>query len=179
MLEINSQINPINMKRKIFMVAVLFLFGKVGTTCLNAQSFTPDVIGSAGTYVASVSGSMSWTIGEVMTETYSSGGNSFTQGFQQPDTTGILSVRDFPMENISIYPNPVADNLTIDFANAPGDHVICIYDMTGQLISQETISYGAQRMEISFGGYANGFYLLKILNMKSNVISSYKINKAE
>ena len=52
----------------------------------NAQSFARDVIGSAGTFVTSASGSMAWTIGEVMTETYSSSGNFFTQGFHQPDT---------------------------------------------------------------------------------------------
>ncbi len=52
----------------------------------NAQVFDRYVIGSAGTFATSVNGSMSWTIGEVVMETYSSSNNSFTQGFHQPDT---------------------------------------------------------------------------------------------
>lgn len=89
---------------------------------VRAQSFTPDVIGSAGTFATSASGSMSWTIGEVMTETYSSAGNFFTQGFHQPDTSFVISVIENSQPNISVYPNPIIDNVVIDFSASSGNY---------------------------------------------------------
>ena len=71
------------MKHKTFItvIVILFSFGNH----LHAQSFSQDVIGLAGTFATSANGSMAWTIGEVMIETYSSTNNFFTQGFHQPD----------------------------------------------------------------------------------------------
>lgn len=75
------------MKKQIIISAMILLLPlwKVGMGNLYAQSFSLEVIGSAGTFATSASGSMAWTIGEVMTETYSSTDNFFTQGFHQPD----------------------------------------------------------------------------------------------
>src|SRR3990172_6549936 len=98
---------------------------------LQAQSFSPNVIGSAGTFAISASGSMSWTIGEVMTETYASAGNFFTQGFHQPDTSFVISVSNHVSQNISIYPNPFIDNVTLDFSAATGSYSVEILDMQG------------------------------------------------
>ncbi|MDP3929972.1 MAG: gliding motility-associated C-terminal domain-containing protein [Bacteroidota bacterium] len=57
---------------------------------LKAQSFAREVIGSAGTFATSAYGSMEWTVGEVMTETYASNGNFFTQGFHQPSILEVI-----------------------------------------------------------------------------------------
>ncbi len=146
---------------------------------LHAQSFTPDVIGSAGTFATSASGSMSWTIGEVMTETYSSANNFFTQGFHQPDTSFVISVIDNAQPNISVYPNPVIDNVIIDFSASSGNYSVEIFDMQGQLLRKEPISANQKQLNISFLDFANGMYFLNIINKETNTRSSYKINKAE
>src|ERR1035437_11096031 len=87
------------MKTKISITATLFFFlmpfGWKGMNSLYAQSFATDVIGSAGTFATSTGGSMAWTIGEVMIETYSSSNKFFTQGFHQPDIKTIESPLDF------------------------------------------------------------------------------------
>ena len=44
---------------------------------------------------------MAWTIGEVMTETYTSADNFFTQGFHQPDETGKSPIPFFIPEGYS------------------------------------------------------------------------------
>jgi len=51
---------------------------------LMAQSVSPEVISSAGDYYEGANASLSWTLGEIATETYSNGTNILTQGFQQP-----------------------------------------------------------------------------------------------
>lgn len=166
---------------------------------VKAQSFQPVVIGSAGTFATSASGSMSWTIGEVMTETYSSANNFFTQGFHQPESIPI-SVNEYSSsQNISIYPNPVVDNLIIDFSSASGNYSLYIYDMLGQKIyardkgqgtgvggNTSTINHLAlnpdfigKPLTIDMKGFANGMYFLNIINSESNTGNSYKINKTE
>jgi hypothetical protein len=61
----------------------------------NAQSFERKVIGSARAYATSTSGSMEWTIGEVVTETYLHSGISLTQGFHQPQLLKVLLKSDW------------------------------------------------------------------------------------
>ena len=84
------------MKARTFIAAILLIFlAKANIGCLHAQSFAPNVIGSAGTFATSASGSMAWTIGEVMIETYASNGNFFTQGFHQPTKKAMVEISDF------------------------------------------------------------------------------------
>jgi hypothetical protein len=52
--------------------------------CVQSQSLSPTVISSSGGYFTGTSLSLSWTLGEIATETFSNGGCILTQGFQQP-----------------------------------------------------------------------------------------------
>ena len=54
------------------------------TSHLFAQSIERDVVASSGDYFENANGSLSWTLGELATETYISGNAILTQGFQQP-----------------------------------------------------------------------------------------------
>jgi len=49
-----------------------------------AQSVSPEVVSSAGDYYENANVSLSWTLGEIATETYTNGNIILTQGFQQP-----------------------------------------------------------------------------------------------
>lgn len=60
-----------------------------------AQSFSPTVIASAGTFATAADGSMAWTIGEVITETFGYHENFFTQGFHQPNKKDVARVTNF------------------------------------------------------------------------------------
>jgi hypothetical protein len=51
---------------------------------VTAQSVSPEVTTSAGDYYNNGNISLSWTLGEIATETFSNGGVILTQGFQQP-----------------------------------------------------------------------------------------------
>lgn len=71
---------------KILFVAVLL------PAILMAQSVSPEVVSSAGDYYEGANGSLSWTLGEIATETYSNGTNILTQGFQQPFTVTLAGI---------------------------------------------------------------------------------------
>jgi hypothetical protein len=74
------------MKKIILWVCVL------AAAELQAQSLSQSVIASAGDYSSSSSASLSWTLGEICTETFSNGGYVLTQGFQQPVEGVVISI---------------------------------------------------------------------------------------
>ena len=162
--------------KKLFIAFICFLFGCIFQNT-NAQSAPQAVIGSAGTFSAFASGSMAWTVGEVMTETYSPAGYFFTQGFHQPDDLNTLAVPDLPSKTISIYPNPVINNLMIDLSLTNSFYRIELFDMQGKLVRKELVP--SQQLVIPFYELSNGIYLLNIINTETQNINSYKINKSE
>jgi len=145
----------------------------------QVQPVSALVIGSAGTYAESTSGSISWTVGELMTQTYSSSSDFFTQGFHQPKVLFAISAIDNKGEKISVYPNPVVDHVLVDFSGAEGNHLVEIFDMRGQLLKRELVVDKQKQIKISFLEYANGIYLINVIDKDSNSHSSYKINKSE
>ncbi|MGP8215242.1 MAG: T9SS type A sorting domain-containing protein [Bacteroidia bacterium] len=164
------------MKSKVHFTLLFYFFIVLG----NSQSITPHVISASGAYVESASCSMTWTLGEIMTDTYSSADNFFTQGFNQPDTTMITSLPSlYHSGNITIYPNPVINYLIINLSDSPGKHIICFYNMLGQLLLQENIPASQQQLKISLNEFANGLYLLNIISSETNLSNSFKINKAQ
>lgn len=154
--------------KKLFVLTVFiffFFFSK-------AQSLTPDVIASSGNYFSSASGSIAWTLGETMIETYSSFGNFLTQGFHQPFSisTGIVS---FSGEmNIWVYPNPASETLSIEFQNVPeGNYVMEMYDMLGQKIYSKEIFVPKKFLErLDTKNFSAGVYVL-------NIYSAYAVKK--
>ena len=158
---------------------LLFLFTvTVNISGTTAQSFTPDVIASAGIFATSAEGSMSWTIGETMTETYSPGSNFFTQGFHQPDLLLITAIQSYTENTISVFPNPVVDNLFIRFSVSSASYTIDIFDVQGNLVKKEIVTPNtSDNYRISFEDLSNGMYLIRIINTANNSINSYKVNK--
>jgi len=60
--------------------------------CLSAQTLSPVVVASSGSYYEGTNASLSWTLGEIATETYSSGDVNLTQGFQQPIGVAVMGI---------------------------------------------------------------------------------------
>jgi hypothetical protein len=50
-----------------------------------AQFITPDVVASSGAHFNTGNTQLSWTLGEPLTDTYTTGGNILTQCFQQTE----------------------------------------------------------------------------------------------
>ena len=68
-------------------IILTILITTMGMGILIAQSIERDVVASSGDYFEGVDISLSWTLGEIATETYIAGNNILTQGFQQPSIT--------------------------------------------------------------------------------------------
>ncbi|MCB0807326.1 MAG: hypothetical protein KDC05_16140 [Bacteroidales bacterium] len=78
------------MKKSIF-IGILVLIINI-PVILFSQQISPSVISSAGEEYSNGNISLSWTLGELATETLSNGNNTLTQGFQQPFYMAIVGI---------------------------------------------------------------------------------------
>lgn len=161
-------------KKLFFLLGTLFSFFVVS----SAQSVSPDVIASAGDFYSNASGSISWTLGEPMGETYTSANNILTQGFQQPWDFGTSVATQSPV-NADLFPNPTNDLVNIQFGNnSNGTYVIEVCNTLGQVLTttQYTASPSA-RTTVSLFNYSDGIYFITVRKTDGTETSTFKINK--
>lgn len=155
-------------------VAGSFVFAK-------AQSISPDVIATAGEFYSNASGSISWTLGEPMGETYTSANNILTQGFQQPWDFGTgLPGAPLPVD-ADVFPNPTADAVSLQFDNtSTGLYVIEVYNALGQQMSSaQFTATPSARATVSLAEYSNGIYFITVRKVDGTESSTFKITKNE
>jgi len=93
--------------KKVIIISLIFL----SASFVNAQSLERTAIGSAGLAVQNGTAGLSFTTGEVATNS----ANLLTQGFQQPNilnNVGTLKLSEMS-KKANIFPNPTVDILNI------------------------------------------------------------------
>lgn len=137
------------------------------TGTLAAQSLTPTVIASTGGFSQNANGSLSYTVGEMtMVETFSSGNNILTQGFQQPNdnVTGLLDVIKDEYGSLVLYPNPAVDNVWFGLQLPEEGHVVvAVHNELGQKVGEvfnSAYTGGKVVEQVNVSTYAAGVYFL-------------------
>ena len=163
-----------SMKKSIFVL----LLGFISCLRVSSQSVAPFVVSTAGDYFSNSNGSIQWTMGETMIETYGNASNFITQGFEQPEdfTTSIST--DISTD-ISIFPNPATDRIYLEFGNnSDGDYSIEIDDVLGQKNASLLINIqSGNKEEISLTGLAAGVYFISVRKIGSAESFTFKVNK--
>jgi hypothetical protein len=113
-----------------------FFYCLLLSACHN--SMAQEVIATAGMYGTNSTGSLSITLGEVITETGINGSGILTQGFQQ-NYESILSLSEMSENAIQVYPNPFSTHFFVegDFGN---NSTIFIYDVSFRLIEKISLN---------------------------------------
>jgi hypothetical protein len=157
---------------------LLFAFVCSSGFCFS-QSLTPTVVGSTGASGTSASGNIDWTVGEIMTETFS-GGNTITQGFHQPWTNMTTSVSNAPLESaFDVYPNPVSDCLNIHFSGTGNPSCkFDLYDAQGRIVLSRSTE-GFTSAVIPMANLDAGIYFLNIYDTGNNTRESFAISKTK
>jgi hypothetical protein len=161
------------MKRKLVVIALM-----VGAYQGFSQSIAPQVVASAGDHYVAVGVQLSWTTGESMIDTYTAGGSMITQGFHQTQLT-ITAVEEQNPHNlqVSIYPNPTSEQLTISIPENENDMTMNLFDMNGKLILSEQLSGTEKRLNVS--ALADAYYILQLQSEAINYSSTHKIQKTQ
>jgi hypothetical protein len=90
------------------------------------QAKAQQVIATSGGYFEGENLSLSWTLGEPVTETFSNGGVILTQGFQQPYNFYLQQILNIPAgwSGISSYLDPMNKGVEVIFAPYQSDFII-------------------------------------------------------
>lgn len=155
--------------KKLYLLFVALLL----STSAFSQSLEPEVLSSSGDYFTSTNIKLNWTLGEMVTETFIAGSNILTQGFQQPNY--LYTAVDETAENkeISIYPNPFSDVVTINTGNYTGVNVN-VYDLQGKNLIENNIN--KSNLQLDFSAFAPGIYFIKIYNSEK-ILKTFKVQK--
>lgn len=142
---------------RTFIITVLFTFP---LTALFCQSKNLETINSSGTTLSTQNGSISYSLGQLSSETLENQDVVFSQGYQQSTISVVSFLTEQQQENLSlsIYPNPTSEALTISSSNEKFDFEIL--DINGKVIYQSKKSALTHKVNVS--EYANGNYIILI-----------------
>lgn len=155
----------------IFINFCLLVLLLIGTGTAKAQ----QVVSTTGNHAENGSAQLSWTVGEIVTTTITSGSNILTQGFHQSRLT-VTAVEESIESgfDISAFPNPVTENIMLRFYHLPEqqsgwlwkDYYFQIYDINGKLLMQKQIE--STETMIPMDRYAPSTYFLKVYTVGRN-----------
>jgi len=121
-----------------------------------------SVIATAGAESQQGNQSLSWTLGEIMTETYTQGESEVTSGFQQDHYIIITSVVELTVA-MKVYPNPTSTSIYIELDNSE-PLIATLYTVTGSILLTKMIAPNIKQEEIPMTDFPAGNYFLKIVN---------------
>ena len=141
------------------------------------QDLDHFVIGTDGGFAGNNQFSISYTIGEIVTELGKDTINNIdlTQGFQQAYIS-IVSIEDhIPDIDISVFPNPAVNYLNVNISDLSKVKTYALFDMSGKLLKQQEII--SNQFEISFSNFSSGNYLL-IFKNEQQKLKTIKVQKS-
>lgn len=154
---------------KPLLLSIAFLFFHFATP---AQS----VITVAGDYVEDDDLSVSWTLGEVVTEALNQDNITLSQGQQQFTVSlisGIGQKYDFA---VTAYPNPTKNALSVTFSNDEKNNLILnLYNSLGVEIHQQGLT-SDQKNTIPMTDYPAGVYIITI-KCQQELLKTFRIIK--
>lgn len=161
---------------------ILSLFMISYATVGIAQSVSQEYMGPVGDITKSDGYSVSWSAGEVASETLQKDDYFVTQGFQQTfyveeveDNTNVIKAE--PKAGVRIYPNPVEHLLMIEPLAEHTDSKITeitITDSNGTVVNHIYPTH--YKATLDFGKYTGGIYLIQVHTNKG-LSNTYKVIK--
>jgi hypothetical protein len=141
-----------------------------------AQEVKPEVIASSGDTYKTTSSQISWTLGEVVMETYNAGAMTLTQGFHQPGVKVDAGYSDPVIQlSVKLYPVPATRYVMLEFQEIQEGLSVELYDMKGNRINVQPVN--SQRLQIDLNTLPAAEYILKIVSAENKTIISYIIIK--
>ena len=168
------------MKRMTRSIPVLLGIYFLSATAGAQITLTPSVIASGGGHAEAGNISISWTLGELAVTTLTGDGMILTQGFQQPFDIGVGFRPEEADWKISVYPNPVADELRIRFGlENPQDFLVEIQDVTGRILVQQQYRQilPGEILQINTSEFMEGVYFLKLSSPERDQVKVVSIRK--
>jgi hypothetical protein len=144
-------------------------------TVVHGKQTYPELITSSGADYINQNIQLSWSIGEIISETYDQSGKQLTQGFQQTDKATQTGLEKHPnLENqILAYPNPAKGKIYLRTDQSLYKYQYRIFDALGKLVYSGEIITTDNTIDIIH--IPSGMYFMKIYSKERNLISTLKL----
>ncbi|MCI4669515.1 MAG: T9SS type A sorting domain-containing protein [Bacteroidia bacterium] len=131
----------------------------------TAQNGELEVVSPAGEAMSTSDMNVSWTLGELVVETYSGTDIVLTSGFEQPKSIPT-SIEGFEVDfgKVKVFPNPVSQTLFIEREKSNGSLNLNLYDISGKHVLSTSIK--SLSGEINMSNLAKGTYTLRLSDSK-------------
>lgn len=161
--------------KKVFIVFVLIF----NSFFSFSQTFTQEVRASGGGYYVQINGSLQFTIGEPLIETYSNTSAKLYQGFEQ-GSYALVSVTELPILTdlkVNLFPNPSFGifNLAIE-SRVISIFSVDVIDFQGKIIFHKEISANNSE-QINLNDFSSSIYYVIISNAEISYLKTFKIEK--
>ena len=136
--------------------------------CITTQA--QEIITSSGSHGTTTGSDVSWTIGEIITETAESTNSILTQGFNQGDLLITKIVKtELPDLDFNVYPNPASDLLKL-VTNEPNYENLrfILYDFSGRKLIDRPLT--DRVTDIPIRNLRASTYFLKVYQNKTEII---------
>ena len=159
--------------KKIFLLTATILAFFI----TNAQE--QEVISSSGDHFDNGSVQISWTLGEIVTETATDGNIIVTQGFHQTNLTVTQIEEEYlnsANASVNIFPNPTSDLATIKLTDVDiSNFVFELNDNKGKTIIKK--KFESESEVIDFSQFAASIYYIRIYNQDGTYSNTFKVVK--
>ena len=87
------------------------------------------------------------------------------------NVTDPLSVDEYNIIQLDVYPNPAIDIVNIKLNTLNEDADLEIYNMLGKVVMKKSYDFSTESLSIDISEFATGVYILKVSSSES---TSYK-----
>jgi hypothetical protein len=143
------------------------------TMMLTAQ----EVVSSGGTHASGSGVSLSWTIGEPVSETLTNGTYTLTQGFHQ-SRLSATAVDDIliPGVSLAVYPNPFSSVLQVKVGEGDFSQLqYSLLSLDGKVLLSNKLTKTLSQIDMQ--SFASGSYLLRIHGKTGEPVKTFKVVK--
>lgn len=151
-------------KHTIALCSVLGSFAVMGQSVVSSQGETYET----------TTGSISFTVGEVVIDTGTDGTNDLTQGFHQTNWN-FLELEDSDVSfEANVYPNPTSDILNIEVGQF--DEVqFALIDASGRIIQKGNLTDFITQIDVK--QLEPGSYHVQLSDAQNNQLKNFKLLK--
>lgn len=137
-----------------------------------------EVVATSGDFFTNPNGSISWTLGEPISESFEVNQQIFSQGFQQ-SAQNYAAISIVTNTNLlAIFPNPFDEIIHLQNQTEEKELILTLYDEKMALVKKSTIQSGFNNEStISFQDLEAGVYFLHIQSQNGKVESMQKLIK--
>jgi hypothetical protein len=146
----------------------------LGALALSSITFSQEVVSTQGDSYTNASGSVDFTIGEVVINTGTDGTNDLTQGFHQTNWNFLGVDKHEQNFEATVYPNPMGTELFIQTENFEFVSYV-LYDAAGRIVAENKLN--ALQTGIDVSTFAPSSYSLVLQDGNQNKIKTFKLIK--